>query len=600
MGETPHSTGSHAPSNRVEAPSMMRVAPLLLPFKTSLSMPGSKSLANRAIIAACLSPGETVIEHATLCDDVRLMVENVRKMGCLVQEEEGPTERLRVSGGIPQTPTQAELWCGNAGTTVRFLTSLACVVPGEWVITGDERMQKRPIGQLVQALRSLGADIESPNGCPPLSIRGGVIRGGAVTLDASTSSQFLSSLLLIAPALPEGLSVTLSGPLASPSYVSLTLAVMHAFGIAVTNVGESRFTVSPQPYSSPKHYAVEGDWSAAGAFLVLSALMRGSIDYTNVDPHSTQGDRAVVDALKLLSTPGDFHVDCTDVPDQVMNLAVFASFRKGTTIISGAKNLRVKECDRLAVLSKELAKAGVAITERDDGVEISGGAPLNTNPVLDPNDDHRMAMAFAILGMLGKGVTIAHPSCVSKSYPSFFRDLATVRASARTVVIIGMRGAGKSHLARRLASALHLSAVDSDSEIEREVGMKISQYIQKNGWPAFRAIEEQIIDRCLTRGTVIAVGGGAIESAVTRERMKNCLVIWMQMSERGAINRLKLTKRPPLTDLPLDQEVRQVLARRDPLYSACADIVLPERVPFKHHVSCILDALRSRLPLSST
>lgn len=574
--------------------SMMHILPFPLPFRSKISLPGSKSLANRAIIAACCTPGTTVIQNATLCSDVRLMIESVKQMGFLVSIDDESLGTITIVGGLPKEPREAELFCGNAGTTVRFLSSLACLVPGQWVITGDERMRTRPMKHLVEALRSLGADIEATGDCPPLRIRGGSMRGGLVSLDASVSSQYLSSLLLVGASLPEGLTVALTSSIASPSYVELTIAVLRSFGITVERGSASQFHVPHQPFRSPQTYAVEGDWSAAGAFLVLSALTGGSIDYTNLNPHSTQGDRALVDALKLLSSPGDFHLDCTDVPDQVMNLAVFAAFRTGTTTITGAKNLRVKECDRLAVLTHELSSIGVAITQHEDGVVVRGGSPLKAGITLDPHDDHRMAMAFAVLGMLGRGVSITNPSCVAKSYPSFFRDLMTVRRSGIPIVIIGMRGAGKSNLGRKLASALGLSFLDLDREIERESGMPIPEFVRINGWDAFRTNEEQAATRCLHSGHVVALGGGAIESAITRQRLTECIVIWMQMSAQGTVRRLTLTKRPPLTNLPLQDEVTQVLARRDPLYRACADVILPERVSFQRQIPFILAALRKR------
>ncbi len=615
------------------------IEPILTSFALSLPMPGSKSYANRAIIAACLSQGSTTIHNATPCDDVTLMVENLQKMGFALTWANEQSGELHIQGGIPTiSPSKndgyTKLDCRNAGTTLRFLTSLACIVPGRWEITGSERMRHRPVGDLVRALQSLGAQVEATGDCPPLRIQGGTLRGGSVALDASKSSQFLSALLLIAPVLSEGLHISLTSTLASPSYVDLTENILKTFGVKITHNTEtnheSRITnydIRPGKYTSPGTLAIEGDWSAAGAWLVLSMLTGSSVDYTNLDPQSLQGDRMFVDGLRMLMEPGDFTVDCTDLPDQVMNLALFAAFRKGTTIITGAKNLRLKECDRLQVITQELRKAGIDIAEQDDGLIIRGlprsqiiklhSARLPSSPIrsggsktsapaedvstggnasrqcimLDPHDDHRMAMVFGVLGCIVPGISVKDPGCVSKSYPRFFQDLAAARSHGKPIVIVGMRGSGKSSLARRLGAKKGLPVLDVDAQFVARHG-PIADFVKEHNWEAFRAEEERIIAECVKPGCIVALGGGAVESAHTRVLLKErAIVIWMQMSERGTIERLTLTKRPPLTDLPLEQEVPQVLARRDPLYRELATIILPERTPFSAHISFVIREL---------
>jgi 3-phosphoshikimate 1-carboxyvinyltransferase len=577
-------------------PGPAAVDPLFAPLQATLRLPGSKSHANRAIIAACLCQGRTtLIENATPCDDVALMAENLRKMGFMIEWTDKPKGNLRIQGGMPAAQTRpVTLDCGNAGTTVRFLTSLCSVVPGEWVITGDAHMRTRPIADLVKTLRSLGAQIEDTDGCPPIRITGKRLAGGSVTLDASKSSQFLTSLLLIAPLLTDGLRVTIASALASPGYVDLTKNVLNDFGIQVKKE-ENTFIIQSSRYASPGTYRMEGDWSAAGAWAALAGITGGVIGFEGMNDASAQADRAIVGVMASLNKPGDITLDCTDIPDQVMNIAVRAAFRKGTVTVNGAANLRLKECDRLAVITSELKKAGIDIREHEDGVIVRGKvasgqksvvstdhSSLTTDHsvVLDPHDDHRMAMAFAVLGSVRPGIRITNPRCVSKSYPHFFADLRSVRGQTRPIAIVGMRAIGKSNLARRLASRLKLKFIDTDKAFERLHG-KIPEYVQKHGWDAFRKEEERVVETSLHPGSIVSLGGGALESDRTRNVIKEkAVVIWMQATERLILQRLKIAKRPKLTDLPIEQEVRVTMQRRDPQFRQVATISLPAETRF--------------------
>ncbi len=568
------------------------IEPLTLPFDIALPMPGSKSHANRAIIAACLADGETVLQHATPCDDVALLVHNVQALGYDAEWLDAQAGTLRIRGGIPQRGGSALLDCGNAGTTLRFLTSLACITPGDWTVTGDERMRSRPIGDLATALRAIGADIQDTGGCPPLHIRGKRLAGGAVSLEASKSSQFLTSLLLIGPALENGLAITTPTDPTSPTYIDLTQQVLADFGVTLQREAR-RFAVPAQTLNANTAYAIEGDWSAVGAYLILAELTGSRIDVPNLSPASKQGDRLLPQVIASLRGDGDRTVDCTPFPDQAMNIGVLAAHRRGTTTLTGAANLRLKECDRLAVLRTELAKTGVEITEQQDGLTIHGKATLRPTE-FDPHNDHRMAMCFAILGCMTKGIVIRDPGCVSKSYPRFFEDIRSLRASPRCMAIVGMRGAGKSGLGRNMARKLKLTHVDTDRVFVDAHG-PIGDFVQMEGWEAFRAEEERIVAECLKPGRIVSLGGGAIESAATRGHLKlDALTIWMQVRERDIIERLKVLKRPPLTNLTLEEEVPMVLSKRTPLFQEVASLTLPPSIPFAGHVSYLIRKLKAR------
>lgn len=583
-----------------------RVPALRCPADAEIHVPGSKSHANRAIICACLANGETVIRSATPCDDVLVMVENMQKLGFGIEWINKQDGELRIKS-MQERPSvgakDSTLDCHNAGTTIRFLASLAAIQPGEWTLTGDEHMKKRPIGDLTAALRSLGAEISDTNGCPPIRIRGGTMKGGKATLDASTSSQFLTSLLLVAPVLPEGLRLDVSGTLASAGYIDLTQKTMSDFGIQISRESNT-FIVHNSNYHAQPTYDIEGDWSAAGAWLVLAALTGSQLRMPELHADSSQSDRRLSKAIAILRTSGDVTLDATEIPDQVMNLAVLAAFRSGTTVMPGLANLRKKECDRLHVITEELRKAGVDIAEQEDGITVRGnGAPVNLARkakavTLNPHGDHRMAMAFAILGLLRGGVTIKNPECVAKSYPRFFADVEHIVRSNRPITVIGMRGVGKSSLGRRLAARMRLRHEDSDHLFQDAYG-PIKDFIATNGWDDFRTKEEEVIKKALRPGIVLSLGGGALLSSKTRKLVKEqSTVVWLQARETDLIQRLQSGKRPSLTDLPLEQEVRKLLMERGPQYREAAHIEVGpgrrfgEQVPFV--IKKLSDMLRSR------
>ncbi len=565
---------------------------LRIPLQASLTLPGSKSHANRAIVCAVLAKGTTVIHGATPCDDVAVMVENLGKLGFDVSWIDKEKGELRINGGIPAKAGKGTLDCHNAGTTLRFLVSLACIVPGEWTITGDDHMKKRPIADLTTALKSLGADIRDTDGCPPIHIRGGTLKGGEVTLDASISSQFLSSLLLIAPMLENGLSVTVASTLASSGYIELTKKTMKDFGIQISQKSNT-FIVQSGTYDSKSTYDIEGDWSAAGAWLVLRELTGSMITFPNLRPDSTQSDRALPSVLGTLRTSGDIVIDAAQIPDQVMNLAVLASRRSGSMTVTNAANLRRKECDRLAVITSELSKAGVRIAETADGIVVHGSkAEGATKAVtLDPHDDHRMAMCFAVLGLLRGNVSISNPDCVGKSYPAFFRDLEELLKSTRPVTVIGMRGVGKSSMGKRLASKLKLKHIDTDKLFEKKHG-PIRPFVAEKGWPAFRAAEEEVLAEALLPGRIVSLGGGALISEKSRKLVRDrSIVVWLKASETELVKRLGNEKRPSLTDLPLHEEVKKLVAERTPHYREAAHIEVGEKLRFSEHTAHIIREL---------
>ncbi len=579
--------------------------PLLrLPSSVSLTLPESKSHANRALIVAVLTEGETILNGVARCDDVLVMIRNLQKMGFDIQWMDRAKGVVRVQGGMPTQRKHRPviLDCHNAGTTLRFLVSLTSIVAGKWLVTGNHHMKKRPIKPLVDALCTLGVPISSAEGgTPPVHITGGGALKSSVEIDASMSSQYLSSLLMIAPMLPDGLTIHMKEEIASEQYVRLTEQVMRDFGISIKKENNC-YTIPHQSYHSPKKYTIEGDWSAAGPWLALNAITRSSITFTNLNPHSTQSDRALPSIIETMKKNEDITIDCTHVPDQLMNLCVIAAHRSAKTTFIGAKNLRLKECNRLQVITQELSKLGVPIHEHDDGVIVDGSYipphPENHPITLNPSADHRMVMAFAIIGMIRGGVLIEDPKCVQKSYSNFFQDLKKVLKNTRPIAIIGMRGVGKSSLARRIASLYQLPCVDTDRLIAKHIGSELSPFIIHNGWSAFRQVEAKIIAEAMQHGRVISLGGGAIETESVRQLLQEkAIVLWISADASTIIHRLEHAKkkRPSLTGKSHTEEVPEILKKRNPLYESLADITIDGNQDFSVQEQSAIEELSSFL-----
>lgn len=567
------------------------VRPLPWPADATLELPGSKSEANRVLIAAATSGAQVRVLGATPCDDVRHLVAGLGVLGHAARFADEARGVVDVGPRAGSAPAAGELRCGNAGTALRFLVSLAAITPGEWTITGDHRMQRRPIGPLVAAWRQLGASITDTDGCPPVRVRGGAPRGGTVRLDASVSSQFVSSLLLVGATLPDGLQVEFAGPLASAEYAELTCDVLRRCGVrAALHAGGA--TVGAGAPAPPPTIAVAGDWSAFGTWACLSLLTGSRIQATNLRTVSHQPDEQFAAVLARFAAPGDRTIDVSPVPDQFLALAVVAALRPGTTRLTGAANLRHKECDRIAVMARELRRVGARIDELADGLVVHGGAPLH-GATIDPEGDHRVAMAFALLGLVVPGIAIADPGCVAKSYPTFWDDLEAVSRSLRCVAVIGMRGAGKSTFGQALAERVGCAFADVDRQFEKVHG-PIGPFVAARGWPAFRAEEARLVGPALAPGRVVALGGGAIEDPATRALLRErTLTVWLDAPAELLRARLAAdpAPRPSLTGAPVADELAPVLARRRPLYAAAAHLRIDAALPTAAQVDAALAAL---------
>jgi 3-phosphoshikimate 1-carboxyvinyltransferase len=405
-----------------------------------IAVPPSKSYTNRALIAAALADGTSTLTGTSRSDDSRIMIEALRNFGITITGTDGD---LIVGGrnGLITTPSQ-EIGVGNAGTAMRFLTTLAALAPGTTVLNGDEQMRTRPIGKLVEALRSTGVRCHSAGGFPPVTIEGGTFHGGPVVITGETSSQFVSSILLSAPYARTPLTLSVRGRMRSLPYIDMTLHVMRSFGADVTVLDNQAYRVSTGERYIPQAYGIEGDASAATYFLAAAALTKGRVRITNLTRESLQGDIRFATILAEMGCrlSGDngyielrggdlrgIEIDMNDLPDCVPTLAVVAAFADGPTTISHIEHLRLKETDRISALTAELTRLGARVDTPDGGMQITP-RPLK-GCAIETYNDHRIAMSFAIAGLVVPGVSIQNPECVSKSFPDFWKTFSRLEGS---------------------------------------------------------------------------------------------------------------------------------------------------------------------------
>ena len=413
-------------------------------ISTTLAVPGSKSLTQRALIAASLANGTSRLVGPLASEDTEYSSRALAQLGMHIEKG---TDVWSVAGkGGTITASGQPIYLGNNGTATRFLTSVAALGNSSYLIDGDERMHERPIGPLMQALQGWGVDIKSVQGtgCPPLAINANGLRGGETILPEGKSSQYLSSLLLVAPYAARLATLRVEGDVLSKPYVGMTLAVMAEFGIWVDAAKDySCFTI-PQGCYKAREYAIEGDASGASYFWAAAAVTGGRVTVSNVPVPSLQGDALLVPLLGRMgcevTKEGNgitveaaqplkgITVDMGDMPDVVPTLAVVAAFAEGPTRITNIAHLRIKECDRLSAVVTELTKMGAKVEEFPDAMIVHGdGGKRLHGAEIETYKDHRMAMCFAVAGLRVPGVRITGENCVVKSFPDFWERFALLK-----------------------------------------------------------------------------------------------------------------------------------------------------------------------------
>ncbi len=428
----------------------LEIKPIDHPLNTSVRVPGSKSLTNRALLIAALANGTTRITNALFSDDSCYFAKALQTLGFDIQLNEENLE-MKVTGLGGQIPARkAELFIGNAGTAARFLSAFLTLGTGEYILDGEPRMRERPIGDLVNTLQQLGATVEplypSEKGrqfiCPPIKIMASGLPGGCANVAGDISSQFLSALLMVAPYAQNSVELVLATELNSKPYVDMTLAVMKEFGVEIERDGYERFVINKGQYRSKKSYAVESDASAASYFFAAPAICGGAVRVENISRKSIQGDIAFLDVLQKMgcqitetanyievkgaTSIQGVDVDMRDTPDTAQTLAAIAPFASSPTRIRGIASARVKETDRVHATCTELARLNVRVEEHEDGMTIYPCEKFSSANI-ETYNDHRMAMAFSLIGLRVDGITIENPGCVSKTFPNFFEVLESLR-----------------------------------------------------------------------------------------------------------------------------------------------------------------------------
>ncbi len=414
----------------------IEIRPIARPVNVEIAIPGSKSITNRALLLTALADGPSMLENALFSEDSHWFVDCLRKLGIVVDTNEAAaTITVRGQGG--QFPaTQADLFVGNSGTTARFMTAAAVLGQGDYRFDGVPRMRQRPIGKLLASLRDLGASITSDNDCFPLIVHANSLRGGTTDLDATDSSQLLSGLLMVAPYAQQDVTINILGTVVSQPYIDITLRMMSHFGIVADNNHYRKYSIQAGQRYRAQRYVIEPDASNATYFFAAAAVTGGRVRVPHLNADSLQGDAHFVDLLErmgcTITRAADYIevqgpqrlkgiddvLDMNAISDTVQTLAAIAPLADAPITIRNIEHIRHKETDRISAVVTELRKLGARVDEYPDGLTIY---PSALQPAaVDTYDDHRMAMAFSVTGLVTPGIRINNPACTAKTFPDFF------------------------------------------------------------------------------------------------------------------------------------------------------------------------------------
>ncbi|KAK3386915.1 EPSP synthase-domain-containing protein [Podospora didyma] len=600
-------------------------------LSVSVTPPGSKSVSNRALVLAALGEGTTRIHGLLHSDDTQYMLTAIAQLQGATYSWENAGEVLVVRGrGGKLQASQEPLYLGNAGTASRFLTSVvALCTPTEassTVLTGNSRMKVRPIGALVDALRSNGVAVkylEKEKSLPVQVEAAGGLAGGLMELAATISSQYVSSILMAAPYARQPVTLRLVGgkPI-SQLYIDMTIAMMASFGVHVQRSTEdpNTYHIPQGTYKNPETYVVESDASSATYPLAVAAITGTTCTIPNIGSSSLQGDaRFAVDVLRPMGCTVEqtatsttvtgppigslkaITVDMEPMTDAFLTASVLAAVATGTTRITGIANQRVKECNRILAMKDQLAKFGVQCSELEDGIEVTG-RPYRE--LQSPSggiycyDDHRVAMSFGVLSTVAPApVLILERECVGKTWPGWWDIMsqsfnvysegeeepkglhaneAKKSSSTRSVFIIGMRGAGKTTAGRWMSETLRRPLIDLDVELERREGLTIPEIIRsERGWEGFRKAELELLGEMIkerSTGYIFSCGGGIVESEEARKMLIShhqnggCVLLVHRDTDQVVEYLMRDKTRPAYSE-----DIRGVYYRRKPWFEQCSN-----------------------------
>lgn len=579
---------------------IFELTPNIINDNFTASLPASKSISNRLLILASITPGMTIINNLSDSNDTKVLVRALKTLGVNIESD----LHSAVINGQENFSSNynGEIDLEDCGTAFRFMTALCAFCDNcQVILTGSKRMQERPIGDLVEGLRQFGREIEylGKKDYPPIKITGkSKISTNTILLSGKTSSQFISALLLISPIIKGGLNLIIKDQQTSKSYIDLTLSCLEQFGIEIENKNYKSYKLAYNKKLVAGTYNVETDLSSASYFAAIAALTQKQICIPQVNLSSKQGDLAFLDILarmgcevtiieneseipnsKLsnieITGPAKLRaikVDMNDMPDTALTLAVLACCAAGETEITGLQTLNHKETNRLKALQNEISKLGIKASITQDSIKVIGGTPKPAQ--IKTYDDHRIAMAFATLGSVISGMRIEDPEVVKKSFPNFWLELkklgisvkednTIVTPSTARIVLIGFMGAGKTTIAKVLESKLKYPLIELDQEILKATKFgSINQLFSQKGESYFRKIEAaHFAIACKTKNAIVSPGAGFLITDSNRDILKlsretGTKVVYLEASFSIIRQRLEGDQERPLfKDLQIAKEL---------------------------------------------
>lgn len=572
----------------------IKILPLEKPVNAEVTIPGSKSYTNRALIIASMTKNKVKIINPLLSDDTKAMIQCLKTLGIKINVLD---DCIEVIGSIYDIKPNSYLLDTNlSGTTIRFILPLLSIVPGVKILRGKAGLNKRPIKILVDALHQLGAQIDylDKKDYPPLRITSSRLKNGIVVLEGSISSQYLSALLMVAP-LIGGLTIKIKETQVSKPYIDMTIDTMKKFGVTVVNQNYKKYIFPKKQTYKAKQYIVEGDFSSAGYFLAIAALTKSTLTLKNINLDSLQADKKILNVLEKMGSKITYgknkitikgngvksvKVNMIDFPDQAQTLAVLAAFAKGVTKLSNIQTLRIKETDRITALQKELKKMNIKTSSTFNKLIIYGGNPQPAQ--INTYKDHRMAMSFAIAGTMISGIKINDPDVVNKTFPDFWKKLNAIGIQTELVkpniILIGMRGSGKTTIGKLLSQKLNRECLDLDEIMVKKMKMTIPEIVEKYGWDYFRDKESTIVKEVsLLDNKIISTGGGVVTKAKNISALKkNGVIIFLKTSVKTLLDRIgDDPNRPSLTNKNTKkEEIEELLKQRKKLYEEAANKIV--------------------------
>ena len=561
-------------------------------IKEKIVIPGDKYVANRLLIIAALSEGKSVIHNVPDNEDINQMILCLKAFGVSIKREQ---DTVIIQGKNQSRKKDVNINVKDSGTLFRFITAFAALSKNKTAIDGSSRIRQRPIADLLFSLKELGADIPKKKSYP-LVLNGNGLDGGTTSIDGSKSSQFISALLLVSPYAKEDVTIKVNGESVSKEYIDLTISLMERHGVYVGREDYSVFHIPSNQKYKPVNYRIPTDCSSANYFFAIAAVLGKKISIGNFDFELPHGERKFIEVLErmgckikkgknpitVLGTKNlkGVSVDMSRMPDAVQTLAAVSIFAEGKTIIKNISHLKYKESDRIKDTSDELRKLGIKVSCGDNSMVINPG--YFHGECVNPHNDHRMAMSFAVIGTRIHGIRILNHECINKSFPDFFNTLESIGVKLikmRCISLIGYRASGKTTISKLLSQKLSMKLISTDRIIESKVNTPINYYVQKNSWEKFRTKEKEVLNQIKpASGSVIDTGGGIIESSGNRTKLRDLgIVIYLKATVGTLRKRMRKDGdviRPPINGISVYDEINDAFNTRKSLYEETADIII--------------------------